>query len=153
MTSTQPYFIRALYDWITDNGLTPYLLVNADYNDEIAVPRQFVEEGKIILNIQENAVQGLTLDNDWISFRARFSGNQFSVFIPAPAVLAIYAKENGKGMFFKPEDFQDIDESNSATAKAPHGKPVLKDAQALNIDEVPQSPRPPRGKPVLKRVK
>ena len=156
MTSTQPYLIRALYDWITDNGLTPYLLVNADYNDEISVPRQFVEEGKIILNIQENAVQGLTLDNDWISFQARFSGNQFSVFIPIPAVLAIYAKENGKGMFFKPEDFQENLESNNSTAKpskAPRDKPVLKEAEAVNIDEAAQSPRPPRGKPVLKRVK
>lgn len=154
MTSTQPYLIRALYDWLTDNGLTPYLLVNADYNDEIAVPRQFVEEGKIILNVQENAVQGLTLDNDWISFRARFSGSQFSVFIPTPAVLAIYAKENGKGMFFKPENFQEI-ETDSAVkvSKVPSSKPVLKDAQKLNIDEVSQSPRPPRGKPVLKRVK
>jgi len=156
MTSTQPYLIRALYDWITDNGLTPYLLVNADYNDEVEVPQQFVEEGKIILNIQENAVQGLTLDNDWISFRARFSGNQFSVFVPAPAVLAIYAKENGKGMFFKPEDFQEDIDKNSIKepSKAPRDKPVLKEAQAVNINQATQStPRPPRGKPVLTRVK
>jgi stringent starvation protein B len=138
MTSTQPYLIRALYDWITDNGLTPYLFVNADYNDEIAVPRQFVEEGKIILNIQENAVQGLTLDNDWISFRARFSGNQFSVFIPVPAVLAIYAKENGQGMFFKPEEIQED----------------IKNTSNIDIDEAtPSPPIPPRGKPVLKLVK
>jgi len=152
MTSTQPYLIRALYDWLTDNGLTPYLLVNADYNDEVEVPQQFVEEGKIILNIQENAVQGLTLDNDWISFRARFSGNQFSVFIPTPAVLAIYAKENGEGMFFKPEEMIQKFEKSEAD-KSQRKKPVLKDAQTLNSDEAAQSPRPPRGKPVLKRVK
>lgn len=155
MTSTQPYLIRALYDWLTDNGLTPYLLVNADYNDEVKVPQQFVEDGKIILNIQENAVQGLTLDNDWISFRARFSGNQFSVFIPTPAVLAIYAKENGEGMFFKPEEIRQKFEKSSTekASKSPRKKPVLKEAQAVNLDEAAQSPRPPRGKPVLKRVK
>ncbi len=154
MISTQPYLIRAMYDWITDNGLTPYLLVNADYNDEVEVPQQFVEDGKIILNIKENAIQGLSLDNDWISFQARFSGNQFSVFIPTPAVLAIYAKENGKGMFFKPEDFQkDIDQNNTAKPN-PRNKTVLKEVQAVNLDKTtPSTPRTPRSKPVLKRVK
>ncbi|RKZ86690.1 MAG: ClpXP protease specificity-enhancing factor [Candidatus Parabeggiatoa sp. nov. 3] len=106
MTSMRPYLLRALYEWIVDNGLTPYLLVNADH-DQVEVPRQFVENGQIILNIAPMAVQGLTLDNEWVSFSARFSGRSFSVFVPVLAVLAIYAKENGKGMFFQPEEEQE----------------------------------------------
>lgn len=130
MTSMRPYLLRALYEWIVDNGLTPYLLVNADY-EEVEVPRQYVEKGQIILNISPMAVQGLTLDNKWVSFSARFSGRPFSVFVPTPAVLAIYAKENSKGMFFQPEE---ADETPPPPPKTP--------------------PRPPRrSKPILRRVK
>jgi stringent starvation protein B len=111
--------------------LTPYLLVNADH-DQVEVPRQFVENGQIILNIAPMAVQGLTLDNEWVSFSARFSGRSFSVFVPVLAVLAIYAKENGKGMFFQPEEEQE-------TSPPPPPEP-------------PRRP-PRRGKPILTRVK
>jgi len=128
MIPMQPYLLRALFDWVVDSGLTPYLLVNADYSDEVEVPRQYVEDGKIVLNISPTAVQGLTLDDDWVSFRARFSGRETSVYFPTVAVLAIYAKENGKGMFF----------------------------QAEGVEEPPPPPprRPPRGqKPALRLVK
>jgi len=129
MTSMRPYLLRAIHQWIVDNGLTPYLLVDAT-QPKVEVPHQYIENGKIILNVSPMAVQGLTLDNDWVSFSARFSGHAFSIFVPVSAILAVYAKENGKGMFFKPEE---------------------------NVDETPpptSTPQPPsRSKPILKRVK
>jgi stringent starvation protein B len=129
MTSTRPYLLRAIYAWITDNGLTPYLLVNAEA-EGVVVPRQYVNDGKIVLNISLTAVQHLFLeDNDWISFKARFSGHLFAVSVPMQAVLAIYTKENGKGMFFDAEE-------NDNTPPPP-----------------PQQPPPTRAKPMLKRVK
>ncbi|MFK5970302.1 MAG: ClpXP protease specificity-enhancing factor [Candidatus Marithrix sp.] len=103
MTSIQPYLLRAFHDWIVDNGLTPYMLVDANYED-VAVPEQYVENSQIILNLSPTAVQNLLLDNDWVSFSARFSGQPFSVYVPIKAVLGVYAKENGKGMFFQDED-------------------------------------------------
>ncbi len=130
MTSMQPYLLRALYDWIVDNDLTPYLLVDAE-DEQAEVPQQYVEDGKIILNISPMAVQALTLENDWVSFRARFSGKPFSVYVPTPAVLAIYAQETGKGMFFKSEEFEESEQTPPP----------------------PPPKRPPRGKPVLKLVK
>lgn len=99
MTSSRPYLIRALYEWIVDNGLTPYLLVNAEA-EGVGVPRDFVESGKIILNISPIAVQGLKLGNECIEFEARFAGTPRAVAVPPHAVLAIYAKENGQGMLF-----------------------------------------------------
>ncbi len=127
MTSMRPYLLRAIHQWIVDNGLTPYLLVDATHQ-KVEVPSQYVENGKIILNITPTAVQGLTLDNDWVSFSARFSGHAFSIFIPVPAILAIYAKENGKGMFFKPEE-EDTDQTpppNSPPQPPQRAKPILK---------------------------
>ena len=99
MLSTQPYLIRAIHEWILDNEFTPYLLVNAK-NDYVQVPRQFVEDGKIVLNIASRAVNDLELGNDHIHFNARFDGKSMEVGIPITAVLAIYAKENGQGMVF-----------------------------------------------------
>lgn len=99
MTSSQPYLIRAVYQWILDNSLTPYLVVDAS-NDDVVVPRQFVENSKIILNIAPRAVTNLDLGNDVVNFDARFSGTPMHVQFPVPAVLAIYAKENGQGMVF-----------------------------------------------------
>ncbi|MDH5602204.1 MAG: ClpXP protease specificity-enhancing factor [Gammaproteobacteria bacterium] len=99
MTSSQPYLIRAMYDWIIDNGLTPYLLVNAK-NDYAMIPRDYVEDGKIVLNINPSAVSELQLGNDYIMFNARFSGKAMEVSVPTVAVLAIYARENGQGMMF-----------------------------------------------------
>jgi stringent starvation protein B len=105
MTSSQPYLIRAIYDWIIDNGLTPYLLVNAN-NDYAMIPREYVEDGKIVLNINPSAISDLQLGNDYIMFNARFSGKAMEVSVPVVSVLAIYARENGQGMMFdeNPED-------------------------------------------------
>ncbi len=134
MISMRPYLLRALHDWIVDNELTPHLLVNAEH-DQVEVPTQYVDNGQIILNISPMAIQELTLNNDWVSFTTRFSGEPFSVFVPIVAVLAIYAKENGKGMFFQGEEYE---KENSLSSKLPPPPPK----------------RPPRGsKPVLRLVK
>ena len=116
MKSNRPYLLRALYDWISDNNLTPYLLVDASGND-LNIPHEFVEDDKIILNIAPSAVRDLDLSNDYINFKARFSGKSMNVYFPNEAVLAIYAKENGRGMIF-PEEEQQVetgDESVSNT--------------------------------------
>ncbi len=103
MTSSRPYLLRAIYDWIVDNELTPYLLVNAE-QDGVQVPAQYVEKGKIVLNVSPRAVQALDLANEGISFSARFAGRAMDVNVPITAALAIYAKENGQGMIFTDED-------------------------------------------------
>ena len=103
MTSNKPYLIRGIYDWIVDNQLTPYLVVDAAA-DYVQVPHEYVEDGKIILNISPRACRGLHLENDRIVFSARFSGEVRQIFVPPRAVLAIYAKENGRGMIFSSED-------------------------------------------------
>jgi len=99
MTSSRPYLIRALYEWITDNGLTPYILVNAD-SLGVEVPPRYVREGRIVLNINPAAVHGLRLGNEGIEFSARFGGTPWLIRIPPEAVMAIYAQENGQGMAF-----------------------------------------------------
>ncbi len=99
MTSNRPYLIRALFDWIIDNDLTPHLLVDAT-QDNVVVPMNFVEDGRIVLNINPGAVDLLNLDNEMISFNARFSGQAMDLFVPVSAVLGIYARENGQGMLF-----------------------------------------------------
>lgn len=106
MTSLKPYLIRSIYEWIIDNQLTPHLLVNAENTDAV-LPMDYAEDGKIVLNIKPQAIQGLMLGNEEISFNARFSGNPLHIELPTTAVLAIYAKENGKGMVFDPEEYDD----------------------------------------------
>jgi len=103
MTSSRPYLLRAIYEWIVDNDLTPYLLVNAE-QEGVEVPVQYVEKGKIVLNVSPRAVQALDLANERISFSARFAGRPMEVSVPVSAALAIYAKENGQGMIFTDED-------------------------------------------------
>lgn len=103
MTSSRPYLLRAVYDWIVDNKLTPYLLVNAEMPD-VSVPQEYVNNGKIMLNIAPEAVQGLDMLGEELSFSARFNGKSTYIFVPMAAALAIYAKENGRGMVFSEED-------------------------------------------------
>jgi stringent starvation protein B len=97
MTSNRPYLVRAMYEWIADNALTPYLLVDAGI-DGVQVPNQAVKDGRVVLNIAGRAVAQLDLGNEEIRFMARFSGVSQSVRVPLPAVLAIYAQETGQGM-------------------------------------------------------
>lgn len=124
MTSSRPYLIRAIYEWIVDNGLTPYLLVNAAA-EGVVVPTQYVDNGKIVLNVSPHAVNALQLGNEWITFGARFSGTPMQVNVPPSAVLAIYAKENGQGMLFNEEEGGGEPPPESPTPKKP-GRPTLK---------------------------
>ncbi len=103
MTSSRPYLIRALYEWIVDNAFTPYMLVDTA-QEQVEVPRAFVENGRIILNVSPEATHSLVLGNDAITFNARFSGAAMDVYVPISSVLAIYAKENGQGMMFGDQD-------------------------------------------------
>lgn len=126
MTSSRPYLIRAIYDWISDNGLTPHLLVNAEHPGAL-VPQQYVKDGQVVLNVGLAAVQNLDLGNDEIQFTARFSGVATDVRVSPDAVLGIYARENGRGMLF-PEDGE------------------------ASPDDEPEPPTPPQ-RPTLKVVK
>ncbi len=126
VSSRRPYLIRAIYDWVLDNDLTPHLLVAADAPG-VAVPSQFVtEDGKITINVSPSAVRDLQIDNNLIHFSARFSGHPYQVSVPPGAVLALYARENGEGMLFgeveEPEDpppatSPDADSSSDQAAK------------------------------------
>lgn len=104
LTPTRPYLARAIYEWICDNNLTPYLLVDATkpYTD---VPTQFIQDGQIVLNIVPHAVHKLNMSNDVVTFSARFGGVSRDIYVPFNAVLGLYAKENGQGLFFDPEEY------------------------------------------------
>jgi len=101
-TSTRPYLIRALYEWCCDNGLTPYVAVKAD--DSVRVPREFVKDGEIVLNISMDATSALELGNDYIAFKARFGGVARDISVPVGRVMAVFARENGQGMAFPLDD-------------------------------------------------
>ena len=103
MTSSRPYLVRAMYQWIADNGMTPHLLADASV-EGIQIPAEHIQNGKIILNIAPMAITGLVLGDNEITFSARFSGKSSGIYIPIDAVLAIYAKENGQGMMFSEDD-------------------------------------------------
>jgi stringent starvation protein B len=124
MTPSQPYLVRAIYEWIVDNQLTPYLLVNAE-NEATHVPRQYVENGKIVLNLGPVAVNNLNMANDYIAFNARFSGKAMDVSFPVSSVLAIYAKENGQGMVFNETDGENPPPEPEPEPDKP-GRPSLK---------------------------
>lgn len=103
MTPQKPYLIRAIFEWLLDNECTPYLLVNT-YYEGVQVPAEYIKDNRIVLNISPDAVKDLNMDNDWISFSARFAGKAMNLFIPIVAVQAIYSKENNEGMYFPDED-------------------------------------------------
>jgi stringent starvation protein B len=103
MTTNRPYLLRALYEWITDNGMTPHVLVDAGV-DGVEVPDRVIQQGKVVLNIAAGATDQLVIDNDTIIFNARFSGKAYAISIPMDAVIAIYARENGQGMKFAQDD-------------------------------------------------
>jgi stringent starvation protein B len=165
-TSTRPYLIRALYDWCTDNGLTPYVAVLVD--DSVQVPREYVKNGEIVLNISFDATSSLKLGNDFIEFKARFAGTAREIMVPVNRVIAIYARENGQGMAFPvPVAGAGGDETtrpsplSSVPAAGAHGDDDPKVVQLVTPepatpDNSPEAdpPRPPSGpRPALKRVK
>lgn len=103
MTSSRPYIVRALYEWILDNECTPYVLVNA-LDERVEVPQQYVKNGQIVLNISPIAVKDLLLANEAMQFNGRFGGQPMDVYVPIDAVMGIYARENGQGMIFDMQD-------------------------------------------------
>jgi stringent starvation protein B len=125
MTSLKPYLIRSIYQWILDNHLTPYLLVDAE-NSNAILPTQFIDDGKIVLNIRPEAVEALSLGNETIEFNARFSGKPMHIIAPVVAIMAIYAKENGKGMVFNPEDDETDETPPPEKTPPPPTKPRLR---------------------------
>jgi len=117
-TSTRPYLIRALYEWCTDNGLTPYVAVSVD--SSVQVPREYVKNHEIVLNISFDATSSLELGNEYIQFKARFAGSARDIMVPISRVIAIYARENGQGMAFPmPGSDQTDDGEDSAVAEVP----------------------------------
>ncbi|MEY4717948.1 MAG: hypothetical protein RL563_566 [Pseudomonadota bacterium] len=125
MTPLKPYLIRSIYEWILDNELTPHLLVNAEHPG-VSLPNDYIEEGRIVLNMRPAAIQGLVLGNDDIEFNARFSGKAMHIVAPIPAVLAIYAKENGRGMIFDPDEYDEDTTPPEPESPPPRKRPQLK---------------------------
>lgn len=163
-TSTRPYLIRALYEWCTDNGFTPYVAVRVD--DSVQVPREFVHDGEIVLNISFDATSSLQLGNDFIEFKARFGGKPRDILVPVGRVIAIYARENGQGMAFPPPVDSLVAAPSSSAVLTPVADVVesgasvedrvvqLVPAVDVGDDEPPKpTPGPPSGRPSLKRVK
>ena len=115
ITPTRPYMVRALYQWIEDNALTPYRMVDATA-DNVQVPKEHVQDGRIVLNIASRATGNMSMENDYIHFSARFGGVSQEIWVPLTAVMGIYAKENSQGMFFDPNEYDDyVPEEDAAT--------------------------------------
>ncbi len=132
-SSTRPYLIRALYEWCTDNGFTPYVAVQVD--DTVQVPREYVKNGEIVLNISFDATSSLKLGNDFIEFKARFAGTAREISVPVGRVIAIYARENGQGMAFPapvPAAGSTVDGNSTPAALLPAARTPLRDASRGN---------------------
>lgn len=145
MSSTRPYLVRAMYEWIVDNHRTPYLLVEAGVVG-VRVPRQAIQEGRVVLNIAPHAVDRLELGIDQIRFNARFSGVSQAIVIPTVAVLAVYAQENGQGMMFPSES-----EGEGGGGEATPGTAAVEPAVDAMVQGDPPAPERPR--PSLRIVK
>lgn len=113
MSSNKPYLLRALFDWIIDNNCTPYIIVDTTL-PFVDVPKEYIEEDQIILNILPSATEHLVIANDWVSFSARFAGVKYDITIPIGAIIAIYAAENAQGMAFTPEPLSENEFSEKA---------------------------------------
>jgi stringent starvation protein B len=143
MNSSRPYMVRALYEWIVDNDCTPHMLVNAEYSG-VQVPDGFASDGQIVLNMSPSAVRNLHMDNEAVSFEARFGGVSRSLYVPTGAILGVYARENGQGMVFELES--PIDDEDD----------LHDDGVEPDDDGPPQGggqPPRPSGRPSLKVVK
>lgn len=163
MTPSRPYLLRAFYEWLVDNDLTPHLVVHADMPD-VTVPQQYVQNGQIVLNVAPGAIAGLVMGNEVVSFSARFGGVPFQVSLPIAAIQAIYARENGAGTVFEEEPGLLEDEGNEAAAsstqapatsggsEAASGEPGQKLVDPDASDDA--EPKPPKkGKPTLRVIK
>lgn len=161
-TSTKPYLLRALYEWCTDNGYTPYIVVVVDASTR--VPSEFVKNGEIVLNISFEATGNLKMDNDFIHFKARFGGVAREIEVPVANVSAIYARENGQGMAFEvqreePGPAKKKPRGELAKASGPKISPVLSSVPPAPEPEKPPGEDPPPeppgkgGRPRLTRIK
>jgi stringent starvation protein B len=171
-TSTRPYLIRALHDWCTDNGFTPYIAVFVDAS--VKVPMEYVKNNEIVLNVGFEATTGMKLGNEYIEFKARFGGTSRDIIVPVDHVIAIYARENGQGMAFPaPTEAHVPAEGDAAEAgasdrpgasgglrlastdgqpqSAPAGEGTAEPAGPT--DPAPEPPAPGGGRPSLKRIK
>jgi len=167
-TSTRPYLIRALHDWCTDNGFTPYIAVFVDAS--VQVPTEYVKNGEIVLNVGFEATSNLKLGNELIEFKARFGGSAREIAVPVSHVIAIYARENGQGMAFPvpSESPAGMESDHDGDARRKHLSP-LRGLRLASIEESlgharpapeepeePPEPDPPAGgsaRPPLKRIK
>lgn len=164
-TSTRPYLLRALYEWCTDNALTPYIAVLVD--DTVQVPREYVQNGEIVLNVSTDATSGLRIGNEFIEFKARFGGVPREIIVPIDRVIAIYARENGQGMAFPmpegPTDLEPQAPAETLEPPAPSAGLRLAPAPATTAeppadpdtggDEPPPAAPPAGARPSLKRIK
>ena len=125
MTSSRSYIARALYEWILDNDCTPYILVDA-HRRGVEVPQAYVNDGQIVLNISPTAVRALNIGNDYIMFDGRFGGRAMTITVPIPALMAIYAQENGQGMVFEVEPLDEHEEVEDLPLHTPDDDPPEK---------------------------
>jgi len=144
LTSNKPYLVRAVYDWVVDNDATPHVIIFAD-NPDVLVPQQFVDDGRIILNVSPTAAQNLIIDHDGLSFSARFGGKPYNIFSPMNALMAIYASENGEGMSF------DIEAENETPS--PPKTPTAVDADNKGSGNAKGNTTKKSKRPTLKVVK
>lgn len=159
--STKPYLLRAIYEWCTDNGYTPYLAAAVDANTR--VPREFVKNGEIVLNISFTATSGLKMENDFINFNARFGGVSREISIPVENVVAIYARENGQGMAFEMSAVPARDEEPASDEPSKASGPALtavpptqgetSEASAPTDPDDHNEPPKKGGRPTLTRIK
>ena len=153
-SSTRPYLLRALHEWCTDSGYTPYVAVLVD--ETVQVPLEYVKNGEIVLNVGYDATAGMTLGNAFIEFKARFGGVPREIIIPINSVMAIYARENGQGMSFPMGVASDAVVPPSK-AKVTPVRPMLSAVETPHAesgsDDEPPTPSTPSGRPTLTRVK
>ncbi|WP_366139463.1 ClpXP protease specificity-enhancing factor [uncultured Endozoicomonas sp.] len=140
MTSSRSYIARALYEWILDNDCTPYILVDA-HRPGVEVPQEYVKDGQIVLNISPTAVRTLNIANDFVMFDGRFGGRALTIVVPIPALMAIYAQENGQGMVFETEPYEEEED-------------VFQEQETDEPEATDEPSKPPKpGRPHLKVVK
>lgn len=162
-TPKRPYLLRAYYEWIVDNGMTPHILVDAR-SDQVSVPRQFVKDGSIVLNVSMTAANNLMMDNDKMTFSARFGGKAFSIWLPMWSIMAIYPRETQDALYFPPEEYAEGMEAPEPEAPASSpvalatvaGTVVAGDAGSPDGDSTGQDePPPPKPtkRPALRVVK
>lgn len=172
LSPRRPYLLRALYDWILDNDLTPHVVVDATW-PLVTVPQQFVKDGQIVLNIAPSAVQAFYMDNDGVRFRARFGGQEQRIELPIGSILAIYARENGAGSIFEAEDglmpsteirpagvessqpslaAVDSNDQDGSSKVNPVTDEQSDQSEQLDAKEPEQSERPVRGRPKLRVI-